>query len=162
MQLPCRAGKSVYPGGGRTDPLIARGRGLRLGMNSGRPPYAKIVVHGEGMGVPTSEMVRQRALELARIDGRTGYDDRDWQRARQELHGGQPSSWDADEDRMSESISGGDMTATDSGHHVENLRGGDDNMTEELVAEGIDEAVHDQMLEASRQEAEEEGGAENG
>jgi hypothetical protein len=57
---------------------------------------------------------------------------------------------------MEQSISERDMTATDSGHHVENLRGGDDNVLEELVAEGMDEAVHDRMLEASRQTAAED------
>ncbi len=50
----------------------------------------------------------------------------------------------------SKSISERDMTATDNGHHVENLRGGEDNMGEELVAEGMDEAMHERMLEASR------------
>jgi len=119
-------------------------------MNTSRPPYAKIVVHSNGMGVPSPEMVRQRALELARIDGRTQYGEQDWHRAKQELHGGHPYSWDDEEDRMQESISERDMTATDSGHHTENLRGGEDNMVEELVSEGMDEAVHDQMLEASR------------
>ena len=119
-------------------------------MNTTRPPYAKIVVHANGMGVPSPEMVRQRALELARIDGRTEFNEQDWQRAKQELHGGHQNSWDDEEDRMPESISGRDMTATDTGHHIENLRGGEDNMAEELVAEGMDEAVHDQMLEATR------------
>ena len=119
-------------------------------MNTSRPPYAKIVVHSSGMGVPSPEMVRQRALELAQIDGRAEHNEQDWQRAKQELHGGHPYSWDDEEDRMPESISGRDMTSTDSGHHTENLRGGEDNMVEELVAEGMDEAVHDRMLEASR------------
>src|SRR5476649_2092019 len=105
-------------------------------MNSSRPHYAKIVVHGAGMGVPTSDMVRKRADELANIDGRMKHNERDYQRARQELHGGHEASWDEEEDRMEQSISGGDMTATDSGHHVENLLGGDDNVLEELVAEG--------------------------
>ncbi len=95
-------------------------------------------------------MVRQRAIELARIDGRTGYNEQDWQHAKQELHGGHPYSWDDDEDMMPQSISERDMTATDSGHHIENLRGGEDNVLEELVSEGMDEAVHDRMLEASR------------
>jgi hypothetical protein len=57
---------------------------------------------------------------------------------------------------MEQSVSERDMTATDNGHHVENLRGGDDNVLEELVAEGMDEAVHDRMLEASRQTARED------
>ena len=119
-------------------------------MNSSRPSYAKIVVHSNGMGVPSPEMVRRRALELARIDGRNEYHEQDWQQAKQELHGGHPCSWDDEEDRMQESVSGRDMTATDNGHHVENLRGGDDNVLEELVAEGMEEAVHDRMLEAAR------------
>jgi len=105
-------------------------------------------------------MVRQRAVELARIDGRTEHNERDWQRARQELHGGHEASWDEEEDRMPESISERDMTATDKGHHVENLLGGDDNVLEELVAEGMDEAVHEQMLEASRLEERDEAEGE--
>jgi hypothetical protein len=119
-------------------------------MNSIRPPYAKIVVHANGLGVPSTDLVQQRAVELARIDGRTVHNEQDWQRAKQELHGGHPSSWDEAEDQMAVSISERDMTATDSGHHVENLVGGEDNMPEELVAEGMDEAVHDRMLAAAR------------
>jgi hypothetical protein len=119
-------------------------------MNSSRPLYAKILNHADGLGVPTPEMVHQRALELARIDGRSVHNEQDWQRAKHELHGGHEQSWDDEEDRMPQSISERDMTATDSGHHVENLRGGDDNILEELVAEGMDEAVHDRMLEAAR------------
>jgi hypothetical protein len=102
------------------------------------------------MGVPSPEMVRKRAFELARIDGRTEYNEQDWHRAKLELHGGHAASWDDEEDRMPESISERDMIATDTGHHIENLRGGDDNMGEELISEGMDEAVHDRMLEASR------------
>ena len=119
-------------------------------MNTSRPPYAKIVVHANGLGLPSTEMVRQRAIELAKIDGRLDYNELDWQRAKQELHGGHPYSWDDEEDRMPQSISERDMTATDTGHHIENLRGGEDNVVEELIAEGMDEAQHDRMLEASR------------
>ena len=119
-------------------------------MNSSRPPYAKIVVHSNGLGVPSPDMVRQRARELARIDGRADHNEQDWQRAKQELHGGHPYSWDDDEDRMPQSISERDMTATDTGHHIENMVGGEDNVLEELVAEGMEEAQHDRMLEASR------------
>jgi hypothetical protein len=99
-------------------------------------------------------MVQQRARELARIDGRKEYNEQDWQHAKQDLRGGHPSSWDEEEDRMPESISERDMTATDTGHHIENLRGGEDNVLEELVAEGMDEAQHDRMLEASRMQDE--------
>jgi len=142
MQLPCRNLAE--------SPLIDPSRGLFFAMNSSRHPYAKIVVHANGLGVPSPDTVRQRALELARIDGRTEYNEQDWQHAKQELHGGHESSWDDDEDRMPQSVSERDMTATDNGHHVENLRGGDDNVIEELVAEGMEEAVHDRMLEAAQ------------
>ena len=125
-------------------------------MNSKRPSYAKIVVHSNGLGVPSPEMVRQRALELARIDGRTEHNEQDWHRAKQELHGGHRQSWDDEEDRMPQSISERDMTAIDAGHHTENLMDGEDNMAEELIAEGMEEAVHDQMLEASRTTEEDE------
>ena len=121
-------------------------------MNSSRPPYAKILVHSDGMGVPSPEMVQQRALELARIDGLSEYTEQHWQRAKQELHGGHQASWDDEEDRMPQSISERDMTATDTGHHVENMTGGDDNMSEELIAEGMDEAVHEQMLQSAQLE----------
>jgi hypothetical protein len=137
-------------------PLIAARVGLFFPMNTSRPPYAKILVHADGLGVPSPELVRRRALELARIDGRSDYNELDWQHAKQELHGGHQATWDDEEDRMPQSISGRDMTATDSGHHVENLFGGEDNMSEELVAEGMDEAVHDQMLQASQLEEREE------
>ena len=119
-------------------------------MNTSRPPYAKIVVHSDGLGLPSTDLVRKRALELAIIDGRTEYNDQDWHRAKMELHGGHPYSWDDEEDRMPQSISERDMTATDTGHHTENLRGGEDNVLEELVTEGMEEAVHERMLEASR------------
>ena len=67
-------------------------------MNSSRPSYAKILVHSNGLGVPSTDLVRQRAIELAQIDGRTEYNEQDWQHAKQELHGGHEYSWDDDED----------------------------------------------------------------
>ena len=107
-------------------------------MNSSLPSYAKILVHSNGLGVPSTDLVRQRAIELAQIDGRTEYNEQDWQHAKQELHGGHEYSWDDDEDRMPQSISERDMISTDNGHHTENLLGGEDNVVEELVAEGMD------------------------
>lgn len=112
-------------------------------------PHAKIVLHADGLGTPSPETVRQRARELARIDGRDRYNDIDLERAWREVHGGHAGNV-ADEDEMPQSISERDMTATDAGHHAPNLRDGDDTVLEELVAEGLDEAAHDQMLAAAR------------
>jgi hypothetical protein len=47
-------------------------------------------------------------------------------------------------DGVPQSISERDIVETGSGSHAENPRSGDDNVLEELVAEGMDEAVHDQ------------------
>ena len=46
-------------------------------------------------------------------------------------------------------VSESDMVASDTGHQVERLGMEDDgSVGEELVAEGMDEAVHEQMLAA--------------
>jgi len=130
-------------------------------MKTMRIPCAKIVLHSEGLGTPTPENVRQRALELARIDGRLEMNDRDWERAKHEVHGAHPFLWNADgETDMIESVSERDMVATDNGHHVENMADDTEFAIEELVFEGLDEAVHDRMLAAARMQEEEEELAE--
>lgn len=118
---------------------------------------AKILRHTEGLGVPTPDIVRQRAMEIALIDGRRTFSEQDWQQAKLELHGG-CDALSEEGDEMSELVSGRDMIAGSVGHHTEN-EGLEDaqNVVEELVTEGMDEAVHDQMLEASKQE---DGGEE--
>ena len=42
------------------------------------------------------------------------------------------------------------------GHHLPNNQEGDENLGEELVSGGIEEAAHDQMVEARREELEQE------
>jgi hypothetical protein len=125
-------------------------------MKMSRSTHAKIVNHDSGLGTPTPDTVRKRACELARIDGRARFTDEDWRQAQRELQGGQ--SLDPDDDAPRETISFHDMTATDKGHHVENMPVEDaGNMVEELIAEGMDEAVHEQMLAAARREVETAG-----
>jgi len=120
-------------------------------MKTSHSSPAKIVNHGSGMGAPDKETVRRRAMELAQIDGRLKFNEQDWVHAKRELHGGQSFDNDDDEDLMFETVSERDMIASDAGHHVENLPMEDaDNIGEELISEGMDEAVHDQMLEASK------------
>jgi hypothetical protein len=120
-------------------------------MKIRRAFQAKIVRHAEGMGVPTPDLVRQRALEIARIDGRATYSAQDWQMAKLELHGGSSHSPSDGEDEMAEFVSGRDMVSGSVGHHTENQGiENDENMAEELVSEGMEEAVHDQMLEARK------------
>jgi hypothetical protein len=118
---------------------------------------AKIVRHSEGLGVPTTDLVRQRAMEIAKINGRNAFTEQDWQQAKIELHGGNLPPTENGDEEMAESVSGRDMVAGSVGHHTENVALEDDiNVGEELVNEGMDEAVHDQMLEASRNEEKED------
>ena len=59
---------------------------------------------------------------------------------------------------MAAMVSEHDMVRADLGHHVENVGLEDaDNVVEELIAEGMDEAVHEQMLAARREQEIEEG-----
>jgi hypothetical protein len=126
-------------------------------MKMTRTPSAKIALHDTGLGTPSPETVRERARELARIDGRGEYNETDWERAKIEVHGGHPMMLGNDgEAEMIESVSERDMLVIDHGHHVENVRFDQtDEVIEELVAEGLDEAVHDRMLAAAKMQTQE-------
>ena len=114
--------------------------------------------HAEGLGALSADQVRQRALELAFIDGRDEFNDADWREAKRELHGGHGHTNSEEEAEMVCLVSERDMVVTDLGHHVPNIGPEtEDNLGEELFAEGMDEAVHEQMLAARREEEEDEG-----
>ena len=122
-----------------------------------KPTPAKIIQHSQGLGIPSTEMVRQRATELARIDGRSEYNDADWHQAKRELHGGHEFLANDGAAEMAAYVSERDMVISDVGHRVETFGpDGAESMGEELVAEGMEEAVHDQMLAAARDEEVEE------
>jgi hypothetical protein len=123
-------------------------------MSAMKPTPAKIIQHSEGLGAPTADTVRRRARELARINGRDEFNEEDWREAKRELHGGHvPNDTNGDMD-MAAAVSEHDMVVCSMGKHVENLGPEDqENMIEELIAEGMDEAVHEQMLAARREDA---------
>jgi len=110
---------------------------------------SKIINHAGGMGVATVEDVRQRALELAKIDGRTEMQHTDtyWAQAQYELHGGHDTNHSDDE--VSTLLVGPDMVAGSLGHHVPNYSADESEFAaEELYKEGMEEAEHEQMLAA--------------
>jgi len=116
-------------------------------MSHTRPASAKIIQHAEGLGAPNAEQVRLRARELALINGRETYTEQEWSEAKRELHGGHGSQEDERGRDVEVNVSGCDMVAGSLGHHVENISSADnENLGEELVAEGMDEAEHDRML----------------
>jgi len=118
-------------------------------MREAQGVKAKIISHSEGLGVPSPELVRKRALELARINGRTEVSAEDWKEAKRELHGGH-HDLDEEEDG-GPYVSERDMVAASTGTHKEKIGFEDSgSVVEELVAEGLDEANHEQMLEGCK------------
>ncbi len=125
-----------------------------------RPAYGKISVHGDGLGAPSPDMVEKRAREIAMIDERDPdeFTDADWEQARRELLG-IPAT-----DAPEEPGHGVDVPeeereiVPESPAHRAPRAGFDDDesLGETLVSGGLEEAAHDQMLEARREERESE------
>lgn len=127
-------------------------------MKITRPVWGKIISHAEGLGTPSAETVRQRARELAMIDGRETPTEQDWKRAFLEVHGGHhdPSLYGDDEEIVG-AITETNSVAPTLGRHIHQMNpDGADSLGEELITEGLEEASHDRMLESRRKDAEEE------
>ena len=119
----------------------------------------KILDHGSGVGEPDTEMVDQRARELAEIAG-LGRDEsfEDFrEQAREELRGtadpnvpnddaGPVADLIAEDDVIGES-GGAVAPATNAAMH-----GDEQTIGEQLYSEGIDEADHDRMTASRREE----------
>ena len=126
-----------------------------------QPGFGKISVHGDGMGAPTPELVEKRAREIALIDERDPetFTDADWEQARQELMG---VSTGAAPEETAENASLEEewpVVAGDTGHRAPRAGVDDDEMLgAQLVAGGVEEATHDQMVEAAQSEQSQEGG----
>jgi hypothetical protein len=130
--------------------------------DSSQRPLGKITIHGAGLGAPTTEQVEQRAREIALIDERDPNDftDGDWDQARRELVGEvlpPPPEESAEAARMQDDW---EVTPDDRGHRVPRPGVDEEEETvgERLVTDGVEEASHDQMLEARKEELEQEGG----
>ena len=110
-----------------------------------------------GVGTVTRKMVRERASELALINGRPVQDVSvaDWEQAKRELTGG------SETDPKEALIEGApeserwDPLPGSTGHiiPVASIDGEDDDgrsLGEKLIDEGVQEAEHDQMLQSAR------------
>jgi hypothetical protein len=119
--------------------------------------------NGVGIGTVTQEMVRERAIELAVIAGRSEEDVSvfDLEQAKRELTG----ETDIDpKDAIMEATPESerwDPVAGSTGHKVEATSNEDEDEegrsdSERLVEEGVAEAEHDQMVQAAKAEQEED------
>ena len=111
----------------------------------------KISDHFRGVGTVTREMVLQRALEIARINGHEQHTQDDWEEAKRELIGNFGVTAGSEEEESINALTRWDEVPGTSGHHVENQVAPDEQtFAEQLVEEGVNEAEHEQMFEGSR------------
>lgn len=119
-------------------------------MANKRDPLPKVEIKGEGVGGFTRADVDRRALELALIDNRTEVTDADREAALAEFGDRHlPDAINEDEDTMQSMSRDPSDPIVDRGHQVP-IYGGDDEKAalEHLALEGVEEAAHEQMLEA--------------
>jgi hypothetical protein len=118
------------------------------------PSSGRILRHGHQADQVTAEAVERRARELAQIDGRSPdlIDDEDLRRSRAELSGDTlPPSTLTDAESNAGLSRDPSEPFSDSGTQIPNLNESEDQqITERLVLEGVEEAQHEQMLAASR------------
>jgi len=98
-----------------------------------QPGFGKISVHGDGVGAPTPELIERRAREIALIDER-----------------------DPDDFTDSDSEDEHEIVPESPGHRAPRPGFDEDDETlgQSLVTDGLEEAAHDQMLEARLEEHE--------
>jgi hypothetical protein len=128
-------------------------------MNDNSHPAAgKISLHGDGLGAPSPDTVEKRAREIALIAERDPdeFTDADWEQARRELLGAQSPGAPEETSENAEVVEEWNMVASSTGHRAPRIED-EENLGEQLVADGIEEAAHDQMVEARREELQQEG-----
>jgi hypothetical protein len=122
----------------------------------------KIELHGNGMGVPSPEIVEARAREIALIDERDPdeFTDADWDQARRELSGTAVPLPPEETEGTLKLEEEWEVVPENRGHRVPRpgVDEEEETLGEALVADGVEEASHDQMLEARKEELEQEGG----
>jgi hypothetical protein len=117
-----------------------------------------------GIGTVTRKMVRERAIELATINGRSAheYSKSDWEQAKRELTGNSDTDL---KEAVLESVPESerwDPVYGSTGHKVPVASGEDEDEdgrsdNERLVDEGTGEAEHDQRRQAARKDQRDSG-----
>ena len=120
-----------------------------------QPGFGKISVHGDGMGVPTAELVEKRAREIALINERNPdeFTDADWEQAQRELLGRETVTAADDVENLTDR----DSVPGESGRRAGVAGEDDETLGAQLVEDGIEEAAHDQMVEAAQDDQSQEG-----
>ena len=116
-----------------------------------------------GIAAVTQEMVRERAVELALINGHSTQEisTSDWEQAKRELTGEPEMDPEQAVLESAPESERWDPVAGSTGHKVQEAfseEEDDDGRSDsaQLVQQGIDEAEHDQMFQAAKSQAEED------
>jgi len=127
-------------------------------MNDNSHPAGKITLHGNGLGAPSPDEVEKRAREIALIAERDPdeFTDADWDQARRELLGVQATSPPEETPENAEVVEEWNVVASSIGHRAPRIED-EENLGEQLVSDGLEEAAHDQMVEARKEELAQEG-----
>jgi Protein of unknown function (DUF2934) len=116
--------------------------------------HGRITQHGAGLGTVTPEMVQRRAGEIALSDGRAGNEvtSADWEQARRELLGAANSPSAESDIEEAGSTAGWDPAPPTIGQRADTQEADDEQtMAEQLVQEGVEEADHDERVQAGRE-----------
>ncbi|HLW35590.1 MAG TPA: hypothetical protein VKS98_08015 [Chthoniobacterales bacterium] len=131
-------------------------------MKEKKPTSGKISVHGNGVGVASPEDIERRAREVAMIDERNPeeFTDADWSQAREELMGVENNDPPEENDNTIKLEKEWEITPDNRGRRVPRpgIEEDEETVGEQLVNDGREEAARDQMIDARREELEQEGG----
>lgn len=121
-------------------------------MNTNPNNSPRMVVHGQGVGAFTKADIERRAREIALIAGHNTVTAEDRMRARNELFNRDlPATVSEDADSMQSRSRDPSDPAVTRGHQVPEHNEPDEQQEiEKLAVEGVEEAQHDQMIEARR------------
>lgn len=124
--------------------------------NTRNPASGKIINRDEAVGLTDGLDIEKRAREDAQIEGHRAVSNTDRRQAESELEGDDiPPVTDEDAEGTSSLSRDPSEPASIPGRQIKDLEGEDEQLsTERLVAEGVNEAEHDQMVAARRRKQE--------
>jgi hypothetical protein len=120
--------------------------------NTRNPAAGKIINRDHAIGLTDETDIEKRAREVASIEGHRAVNNDDRRQAQSELNGDDiPSVSDEDAQGISSLSRDPSEPASTPGRQIPDREGEDEQLaTERLVAEGVNEAEHDQMVAARR------------
>lgn len=122
-------------------------------MKQNRIEEGRLSINGRGLGTVTEEMVRERAGELAVINGRSKHNvlDSDLELARRELRGDEQLNPETTAAEQIPEEERWEPNTGSAGTKAETVPAPDEQtFAEKLVEEGVADAEHDQEYQATR------------